>query len=456
MSARERLAELHRAALDAVHAGRAVSRSLARDDPGGGPFTVLAAGKASCAMAQAAVEALGPRVSRVRVVTKAGHARDIERASVYEAAHPFPDERSVREAEVALREGANLRAGERLLVLLSGGASSLWCAPAPGLSLEDKREVTRALLGVDATIVQTNAVRKHLSRIKGGGLARAVLASTAARALEDPRPGALGAVLAVSDVPGDGIDAIGSGPTCADPTTYRDAMDVLQGHGLIDHVPRGVVRHLGLGCAGRLAETVKPGEIAADVLSLRVVACLEDALLGVALRARAYGEAVHELGPWLHGRDVHAAALDLAQRARCVRAQGGGWIVAGGEPVVRIRGAGRGGRCQELALAFALAIAGERGIHALFAGTDGTDGPTDAAGAFADGETVSRALPLDARDFLRRNDSHSLLHRLGDLYVTGPTDTNVTDLALLWVDAEGDTRDRGRNEGAAQRVDRLA
>ncbi len=420
MSERELLVRVHTAALAAVHAGKAVQDALAASDPPG-RFRVLGAGKASCAMARGALAALGSRIAGGWVVTKDGYGFPVPPIEVLEASHPIPDERSVDAADRALRCAQTLGDSETLLALISGGASSLWCAPVAGVRLSDKQAVTRALLEAGAEISEINTVRKHLSRIKGGGLLAA----------EGP---AAVLTLAVSDVAGDVPDQIGSGPTVPDPTTFAEALSVLRNRGVAASVPPAVRRHLERGVAGDLPETPKPGSGRNEGSEFRVVACLEDALEAARSEAELQGQRVRLLGPILYG-EARALARSLSDRARQLRDEGGGFLIAGGEPTVRVRGSGRGGRCQELALAFALELAGEGGITALFAGTDGSDGPTDAAGAFADAGTLERAgaRGVDPSAHLERNDSHPLLQATEDLYLTGPTQTNVTDLALIHI-----------------------
>ncbi len=411
---------MHAAALEAVHAGRAVEKALrAWDSPD--RLSVLGAGKAACAMARGALAMLGSRVSGGSIVTKTGHAFAVPPLEVLEASHPIPDARSVYAAERALRHARSLGASDALLVLISGGASALWCAPADGVSLEAKQQLTRLLLNAGADIGEVNAVRKHVSRIKGGGL----------RAAARPAPVL---TLAVSDVAGDLPDRIGSGPTVPDPTTFAEALSVLRVRRLEDATPPAVRRRLEQGAAGECPETWKPDSGRDEGDDFRVVASLADALEAARVEAEGCGQQVQVLGSILYGEAV-ALGHSLAAVARRARDTGGSFLIAGGEPTVVVRGSGRGGRCQELALAFALELQGAEGITALFAGTDGSDGPTSAAGAFADTSTVKRATAkgLDPVDHLARNDSYPLLHATGDLHVTGPTQTNVTDLALIHI-----------------------
>ncbi|MGH2898674.1 MAG: DUF4147 domain-containing protein, partial [Solirubrobacteraceae bacterium] len=240
MSDRALLSALHRAALDEVHAGRALARALVADDPGPGPFVVLAAGKAACAMAEAASSSLGTRIARGAVTTKDGHGHAIAGLAVREASHPLPDARSTAAGAEALALAAGL-GDETLLVLLSGGASALWCAPAPGISLGEKRATNELLIRASVANGDLNAVRKHLSVLKGGGLLRAA-------------GGRRVRVYAVSDVPGDSLADIGSGPASADPTRFSDALQVVRAHALESSLPSSVRARLERGARGELEE----------------------------------------------------------------------------------------------------------------------------------------------------------------------------------------------------------
>lgn len=418
MRHRSELCEIFRAALDAVHGGRAVERALRGESPRP-PVFVLGAGKAACAMASGVCDVLGERVREGLVVGADGALESVPGIEVRAAGHPLPDARGVAAAEAALAFARRTPSDATLLVLISGGASALWPAPVSGVTLDAKRSLTDLLLRSGVPIRDLNAVRKHLSRIKGGGLARVC---GAGRVL----------TLLVSDVSGDAVDAIGSGPTAPDPTRYADAERVLRDAVGLDAVPRAVREHISAGVAGRVPETPKPGNRCFDAVEHRVVATLADALAAAASAGSARGLAVHALGEALRG-EARELAPGLGAQARELRSAPPALLVAGGEPVVHVRGAGRGGRAQELALAFALEIDGEEGLSALFAGTDGSDGPTDAAGAVVDGTTAARAraLGLEPRDHLDRNDAYPLLRATGDLLLTGPTHTNVTDLALI-------------------------
>ena len=420
MNDRELLVGLYREALAAVEPAAAVARALRARPLPDAPVTLLACGKAACAMARGALEVLGPRVERGEVCTADGAAFDLGRLRVREAGHPLPDERGLAAALAALALARGTRAPSRLLVLLSGGASALWCAPAPGLELADKLRTTESLLAAGAPIERVNAVRKHLSAIKGGRLA---LASGTEKI----------ATLAVSDVRGDAPDRIGSGPTAGDPTRFADACAALEEHGLARSVPPRVAAHLRAGAAGEREET--PESVPSE--RYQVVAALDHALEGARAAAERRGLRARVLGATLYG-DVQDVAERLAEETRRARRQGDELLIAGGEPDVRVRGPGRGGRCQELALRLARNLSGGPPVTALCAGSDGRDGPTDAAGALIASDSLESAGLGDAEveRALARSDSYPLLDSLGGLLRTGPSGTNVADLALLRIGAE--------------------
>ncbi len=420
MSPRQVLEELFRAGLRSVHAGRAVERSLAGVDRGGAGWAVLAVGKAAVAMAAGARAVLGEGIRGGSLVTREGSASPVEGFLVREAAHPIPDARGVEAADAALELARGLERDDRLLLLLSGGGSALLVAPVPGVTLEHKRELTGQLLRAGVDITGINTVRKHVSRVKGGWLADAASPASVL-------------TLAVSDVADDAPETIGSGPSAPDPTRFADALAVLEQAGLRERAPASVVRHLVAGAEGAQRETPKPGAACFERSEYRVVASLDQALRAAREAAEARGLRARSLGRALAG-EARECASRLAEEALRAHAAGLDLLIVGGEPTVTVRGDGRGGRAQELALAFALALEREgSGCAALFAGTDGSDGPTEAAGAVVDGGTLARgrARKLDPADCLERNDSHRFLDAAGDLLVTGPTDTNVTDLGLI-------------------------
>jgi glycerate 2-kinase len=433
MPLRQHLRAIYGAAVAAADPRAAVAGALAMEEgalvvagreriPLAGVERILlvGAGKAACGMAAGALEVLGGWVAEGTVTTVDGAAAPLQGIDVWEAAHPLPDTRGLAGAAEALRVARSARSGDLLLCLLSGGASALWPSPAPGVTLEELRAATRALLRSGAPIAEVNAVRKHLSRIAGGGLARA---AAPARLV----------TLAVSDVVGGGVDAIGSGPTCADASTFADALEVVRGRDL--RVPSAVLGHLQAGALGERAETVKAGDPVLARASLHVVASVRDALAGAAREAARLG-----YPPRIVSDEVVGEAREVAGWiAGVVREASGSGPLAllfGGETTVTVRGGGVGGRSQELALALALALGGVDRYAALAAGTDGIDGPTPAAGGFADAGTVERGrrAGMDAEDALRQSDAHRFLHASGDLLVTGPTGTNVNDLVVVLVE----------------------
>ncbi len=418
-----------RAGLAGVDAGRLVHRALeARRatlvcDRG---FAVVAAGKAAGPMAAAFAAACGDRVRAGLVIAPEGSRSAPPGFVVCPASHPVPDRRSEAAAQRALALAREVqREHERLVVLLSGGASALMAWPAPGLAIEEKAQATAMLLAAGVPIEQLNCVRKHLSRIKGGRLAAAARSSL---------------TLALSDVmgpPPDDPSVIGSGPTVADPTTFADALDVVARAGVLERWPAAARRVLERGVRGELEETVKPGDPRLARAEWHLIGSRRDALEAAREAAEGFGYAVLVLDAPIVGEaraagahliNVAARWLPEVRRPFC--------LLAAGETTVHVRGPGRGGRNQELVLAAALrGLAGERFAFASV-GTDGIDGPTDAAGAVVDSTTLQRVADRqlgDPRAYLDANDTYALFDRLGDLVKTGPTETNVGDLHVLLV-----------------------
>ncbi len=433
---RARLLALYDAAVAAAHPDVCLPPHLP-PPPEEGRLFVVGAGKAAAAMAVAAethYRSAGA-IDRVTGFTTAPHgtpeALAVARRMVIEivsARHPTPDEASVRAAERALALVAAARERDLVLVLLSGGASALWAAPAAGLTLEAKTDLTRGLLKCGADIHEMNTVRRHVSRIKGGRLRKATRAPVL--------------TLAISDVPGDDPATIGSGPTVPDPTTLADARAVLDRR-------RPAMEALGLtlppAVAAALAdpanETPKPGDPAFASAEYRIIATPAAALAAAAALARRQGYEVIDLGDAVTGeaREVAAAHAKLAREAQAAGRRAA--ILSGGELSVTVRNReGRGGRNQEYALALALALALDRaeGISALAADTDGIDGGegrvTDPAGAIIDATTLSGVRHLDAQKFLDTNDATSFFEGAGGLIVRGPTHTNVNDFRVILVD----------------------
>ena len=420
MTPREAAQAIWQAALAAADVRPLVHRAMERlsvDLAPTGRVLVLGAGKASGAMAAAVETLLGDRVEDGFVVVKDGYMVPTRRVRLVEAGHPVPDARGERAAAVLLERARAADADDVVFMLISGGGSALLPAPVPPVTLAEKRAVTQLLLAAGATITELNAVRKHLSLIKGGQLARA---AAPARVI----------TLVLSDVIGDPLDVIASGPTAPDSSTFGDAIAVLRKREVWAATPAAVRARLEAGARGDLEETPKPGDRIFARVSHHVIG--NNALVTDAAVARAA-----ELGyrPTLLTRALEGEARDVARElvARARALPPPACLIAGGETTVTVRGPGRGGRCQELALAAGLALDGVDDVVVLAGGTDGTDGPTDAAGGFADGTsaTRSRAAGADPDAALAANDAYAALAAAGDLLVSGPTHTNLLDLYLV-------------------------
>jgi len=387
---------------------------------------VVGGGKAGAPMAQAIEEILGDRITAGLVNVKYGYTAPTRLIELNQAGHPIPDEKGVAGTQrmVELLK----QAGERDLVicLISGGGSALMVLPVPGVSLADKRRLTDALLRSGATINEINAVRKHLSQVKGGNLARLAYPAEII-------------TLILSDVLGNPLDVIASGPTVPDTSTFADAWKVLEKYDLVEVIPPAIADYLRAGLAGQVPETPKPGDPIFQKTYNLIIGSNEIAVKAAQERARGYGLNTLLLSTFVEG-EAREVAIVLAAIAREVVHSNNpiarpACILASGETTVTVRGRGLGGRSQELALAAALKIQGLEDVLILSAATDGTDGPTDAAGAIVDGSTVARALArgLDPQRFLADNDSYHFFAQLGDLVITGPTNTNVNDLMIILV-----------------------
>lgn len=435
---RRQAAAILEAALAAVDPAEAVRRTLRLQDgllaAGEACYAldefdhiyVVGAGKAGAPMAQAVEELLGERITAGSVTVKYGYTAPIRRVRLVEAGHPVPDEAGMRGAAaiLALLERATPR--DLVLVLISGGGSALLPAPLPGTTLADLQTLTNQLLRAGATITEINCVRKHLDALKGGRLA---LKANGARIL----------ALVLSDIVGNPLDMIASGPTTADATTFTDALAILGRYRLLEGAPAPLLDALRRGADGAIAETLKPGAPELRRVQNLVIASNEIAAAAAERAAVAAGFHTLLLTTYLEG-EAREAARVLASLAKSIRADGRpltrpACILCGGETTVTVRGEGRGGRNQELALAAALSLEGLDGVMLASLATDGTDGPTDAAGALVEGDTIARAraLGLDPYDYLARNDSYAFFTALGDLLLTGPTNTNVNDLVAIWV-----------------------
>jgi len=421
----EFLESLFWSAVAAAHPDNCLLPNLP-EPPARGRLVILAAGKAAGSMTEVAerhyAELPATRLAGL-AVTRHGYGRPTARIPVIEAGHPVPDQAGISATKRALKLADEVDGADLVLVLLSGGASANWIAPAPGLTLAEKQATTRALLKSGAAIGEMNTVRKHLSRIKGG---RLVKRASPARVV----------TLAISDVPGDDPAVIGSGPTIPDPTTLADARAIVARYGLA--LPEAVRRALD----DPLNETPKPGDEAFARSEYRIVARPADALAAAAERAQAAGYECVMLGGRLQG-EAREVAAEHARLALSLSAEGRrAAVLSGGELTVTLRGKGQGGPNQEYALALAIHLGGASGIAALAADTDGTDGgggrPDDPAGAFVDLTTLkrARAAGLDPAAFLADNNSTGFFNGIGDLFRPGPTFTNVTDFRAIVVDRQ--------------------
>lgn len=405
--------------LDAVRADRLVEQFVTLEDgvliTQGEPYDlrhfdrifVAAVGKASIEMARAVEQILGDRISGGVAITRKGYAAPLERLEVFEAAHPIPDETSLRAGEEMLRLAEKVEEGDLVLFLLSGGASTLMEQPVGDLSLEDIQETNRVLLSSGADIAQMNAVRSHMSRLKSGGLARAFRKATVV-------------ALVLSDVVGNSLAAIGSGPL------FGGRSDAHLPDSLIQSLPESVRREVLAGGLFGHATPAVPHYVVGSV-SVAIHAAIE-ACEKRGIEPLAYGDPM--VG---EAREMSRRIMDLAKRQIGARAGLPFCMIFGGETTVTLRGSGKGGRCQEMALAAASSVSKLSGTAFLAAGTDGTDGLTDAAGGLVepDSTLIAKAAEVDARKALVANDSYRFLQACGGLIVTGPTGSNVNDICLV-------------------------
>ncbi len=435
---RQHAMEIFQAALKAVDPVEAILRHVKRVDDGlqigesrfvfkdYDRILVVGAGKAGAPMARALEDLLGDHIADGVIVVKEGHGLPLEHIRIHEASHPVPDERGIRGAEeiLSLVKGAGER--DLVLCLISGGGSALLVAPADGVTLEDKQAVTRLLLACGADIHEINTIRKHLSRAKGGGLARFVYPATVVS-------------LILSDVIGDDLNVIASGPAVPDTSTFDDTRRVLEKYDIWDRVPASVQSRIQQGLVGDIEETPKVGDAVFQKCYTELVGTNIQALKAAGQQAEQLGYQTLILSSTVEG-EAREVVKVLTAIGKEVRDSGNplsapACILCGGETTVTIQGDGKGGRNQEFALAAALILDGIENIVVLAGGTDGNDGPTDAAGAMADGRTLARAQAkgLDPLDYLRRNDSYHFFQTLEDLVITGPTLTNVMDVYMILV-----------------------
>jgi glycerate 2-kinase len=415
--------EIMRAMFDAAVAAAlpAVSVPQFMPKPPKGRTIVVGTGKASAAMARAFDDHWNAPLEGL-VVTRYGHAVACERIKIVEAAHPVPDEHGLQAARDILAMVQGLTSDDLVVALISGGGSSLLSLPADGISHEDKRAVNRALLASGAAIQDMNCVRKHLSRIKGGRLATAAFPARVES-------------LVISDVPGDDLSAVASGPTVADPTSFADARAILKTYAI--EVPASVLLHLQRA----EDETPKPNDFRLANSATHLIGSPQTSLLAAAEVARAHGFTPMILGDSLEG-EAREVGIMMAGMALQVQRFGQPLappcaLISGGETTVTVRGTGIGGRNVEFLLSLARKLSGASGIHGLAADTDGIDGGADVAGAMIGPDTLhkSRALGLDAGAMLANNDAHCYFQRIGDQLITGPTLTNVNDLRVILIDS---------------------
>jgi len=431
-------AEIFLAGLQAVAPGAAIRRFCQLD---GNTFTVdthqydldlfqkiivLGAGKAGASMAKAIESIFTDRISAGIITVKYNHISELQKVNIQEAGHPVPDKNGLKGAEAIYQLASSADEKTLVICLISGGGSALLPLPVKGITLEDKQKTTQVLLECGATIHEINTVRKHLSAIKGGGLARAIYPATLIS-------------LILSDVVGDDLDSIASGPCVPDPTTFADCKSIFLRYSIEKDIPENVVHHIESGINGSVLETAKVGQEFFKKTQNVIIGRNFDALLHAKEKAEELGYNTILLSSMLEGitRDVAANHIAIAREIQLhgYPLKRPACILSGGETTVHIKGTGKGGRNQEFVLAAAIKASDMDNIVVLSAGTDGTDGPTDAAGAFCDETTADRAqsLGLDPQEYLDNNDSYHFFEKLSNLYKTGPTNTNVMDLRIILI-----------------------
>jgi hydroxypyruvate reductase len=384
-------------------------------------------GKASNSMARVVEELFGDRMTKGVITTKYGHLLQLKQTQIIEAGHPIPDRKGYEGARKIQRLLKESGPSDLVIFLLSGGGSALLPSPADGIELKEKQEVTQLLLDSGADIKEINTVRKHISRMKGGWVAKWAYPSTVI-------------ALILSDVVGDQLDVIGSGPTVPDPSTFEEAWEILKKYDLLNEMAPSIRKHLQSGKEGKVEETPKPGEAVFEKVSNILIGSNILALREAKKEAESLGFNTLILSSSIEGETREASRFHTAV-AKEVISSGNpiprpACILSGGETTVTIKGNGLGGRNQEFALAGALEISGVEKVVLLSGGTDGTDGPTDASGALADHTTVHRAktMGLNPKAHLENNDAYPFFQKLGDLLITGPTHTNVMDVRIILVD----------------------
>jgi len=393
-----------------------------------GRRVILGFGKASYSMALACEKFFGDGIWSGAIIAPKGSVTcsKLQKIKVLEGTHPVPSKLNLSSAQSLLSLVKNLTKDDFVICLISGGGSALLTFPALGISLTDKQEMTRLLLAAGATIGEINCIRKHVSAVKGGQLARLI------------RPARLTSLI-LSDVVGDELSSIASGPTCPDPSSFRDAWQLLQKYQLISRMPKGIVARMTKGVQGKVPDTPKPGDKIFNRAKNNIVANNMKTLLSMADYSRSLGlrsvivtsflqGEAKEVGKVIGSIARQVAEYDSPVRRPCA-------LFFGGETTVRVEGSGKGGRNQELAISVAMSIKGLQKVVFTSVGSDGIDGNSDSAGAIVDGKTIMKALEkkLDPTVFLDNNDSNAFLESLRCLIRTGPTGTNVNDLSLLLI-----------------------
>ena len=387
---------------------------------------LVGAGKASNSMALAVEEIFGDWLTKGVITTKYGHLLSLKRTEIIEAGHPIPDQKGYEGAKKIQRLLKESGQKDLVIFLLSGGGSALLPFPVDGIGLKEKQEATQLLLDCGADIKEINTIRKHISQMKGGWLAKWAYPSTV-----------IGFIL--SDVVGDPLDVIGSGPTVPDPSTFEEATETLKKYDLLSEISPSIQKHLQLGKEGKAEETPKPGDTVFEKVYNMIIGSNILALRAAEKEAASLGLNTLILSSSIVGETREAARFHTAIAKEIISSENPipkpACILSGGETTVTIKGNGLGGRNQEFALAGAIEINGIEKVVLLSGGTDGTDGPTDATGAVADHTTVKRAesIGLDPKVHLENNDAYPFFEKLGDLLITGPTHTNVMDVRILLV-----------------------
>lgn len=387
---------------------------------------IIGAGKASAHMAAAIENILSEKITDGIINVKYAHTVALERIKLIEAGHPIPDENGRIGALQILHLVETATANDLIICLISGGGSALLPLPVSSITLSDKQETLRILLSCGAAIHEINTLRKHMSAIKGGRLA------------EKARPATLISLI-ISDVVGNPLDIIASGPTVPDPSTFNDCLDIIKKYFIQNRIPASVLTHIQNGADKMVPDTPKPESTAFEKVSNQIIASNKDALFAAKKTADSLGYHTLILSSRFQGDTRESAHMHTAV-AKEIRGTGNpapppACILSGGETTVVLKGDGKGGRNQEFALTAAFDIAGEKQMVILSGGTDGTDGPTDAAGAVVDSGTIQKALTagLNPADFLKNNDAYHFFQKTGDLLMTGPTGTNVMDLRIVLV-----------------------